>query len=152
MNFYLFLKLVHILCAIVAVGANISYALWLAIGKTNPQHALFALKVIKRLDDWIANPAYILALISGHVLLFIGAIPITTPWVLLGEGLFLTQGIIAFPLYTPTLRKQIEAGEQFGLDSAEFRALDKRATVLGVTLNILAVVIVAVMVIKPTLW
>jgi uncharacterized membrane protein len=150
MDFYLPLKLVHILCAIVAVGANMSYALWLTVGKMNPAHTLFALKGIKRLDDWIANPAYIIALATGHVLLLIGSIPITTPWVMIGEILFIAQGLIAFPFYTPTLRKQIQAGEQFGLQSSEFLALEKRSTMLGVTLNILAIVIVAVMVIKPS--
>ena len=150
MDFYLPLKLAHILCAIVAVGANMSYALWLTIGKMNPAHTLFALKGIKRLDDWIANPAYLLALATGHILLFIGSISITTPWVLMGEILFIAQGLIAFPLYSPALRKQIQAGERHGLNSPEFIALDRRATILGVTLNILAIAIVAVMVIKPS--
>ncbi len=149
MNTYLLLKLTHILCAIVAVGANMSYALWLMVGKMNPQHQLFALKGIKRLDDWVANPAYILALITGHIMLFVGEIPITTPWVMAGEILFIAQGVIAFPFYTPTLRKQIAAGEAHGLDSEEFRRLDRKGTALGMTLNILAVVIVAVMVLKP---
>lgn len=152
MDFYLPLKLVHILCAIVAVGANMSYGVWQTIGKKNPQYTLFVLKGVKRLDDWIANPAYILALITGHIMLFIGEIPITTPWVMLGEGLFIAQGIIAFPFYTPALRKQIEVGERFGLESDEFRRLDKRAAILGAILNLLAIAIVAVMVLKPTLW
>jgi uncharacterized membrane protein len=152
MNGYLILKLAHIFCAIIAVGANMSYALWLTLGKMNPEHTLFALRGIKRLDDWIANPAYFLALATGHVMLFVGDISITTPWVLLGEVLFVLQGVIALPFYTPTLRKQIAAAEQFGLQSAEFRALESRATILGVTLNILAVAIVAVMVFKPSFW
>jgi uncharacterized membrane protein len=149
MNTYLLLKLTHIFCAIIAVGANMSYALWLTVGKMNPQHQLFALKGIKRLDDWVANPAYILALITGHIMLFVADIPMTTPWVLAGEILFVAQGLIAFPLYTPTLRKQIAAGESLGLDSEEFRRLDRKGTILGITLNILAVLIVVVMVLKP---
>lgn len=128
-----------------------SYGLWLALGKMNPDHTVFALKGIKRLDDWIANPAYFGALITGHILLFMGSISITTTWVMLGEGLFILQGIIALPFYTPTLRKHIHAAETLGLRSEEYLRLDRRATVLGVTLNLLAIVIVGVMVLKPSL-
>jgi uncharacterized membrane protein len=152
MDFYLPLKLVHIFCAIVAIGANMTYGLWLKLGKMNPDHTLFILRGIKRLDDWIANPAYILALLTGHILLYIGSISITTPWVVLGEGLFILQGAIALPFYTPTLRKQIQAGERLGLKSAEFLALEKRAYILGIILTILAIAIVAVMVFKPNFW
>jgi uncharacterized membrane protein len=149
MNFYLALKLVHILCAIIAVGANLSYGLWLGLSKMNPQHTIFILKGVKKLDDWIANPAYFGSLITGHILIFVADIPFSTTWVWLGEALFVLQGIIALPFYTPLLKRQIAVGEAEGLDSPLYQTLERRAFVIGMTLNVLALAIVAVMVLKP---
>ncbi len=150
MEFYLPLKLVHILCAIVAVGANMSYALWFALAKRYPEHALFTLKGIKRLDDVVANPAYFGALVSGHILMFVADFSFSTTWIWLGEGLFVLQGIIALPFYSPLLKRQIALVESSGLNSEEYRQVERRATMLGWILNLLALVIVAVMVFKPT--
>src|SRR3979411_1603513 len=55
---YLIVKYIHILAAIVAVGLNISYAIWILRAQREPAHTGFALKGIKFLDDRIANPAY----------------------------------------------------------------------------------------------
>ena len=62
---YAILKSVHILMAIMALGANLSYPLWLYIGHKNDKNLPFALKGIQMLDDYMANPAYILSLFTG---------------------------------------------------------------------------------------
>jgi len=54
---YSLLKLVHIISAIVAVGANVSYFVWFSRVKGEPQpEQVFALRGIKTLDAWLANP------------------------------------------------------------------------------------------------
>jgi hypothetical protein len=40
MTLYEFLKFLHVLFAIVAVGFNLSYALWLSRAPKDPEHAL----------------------------------------------------------------------------------------------------------------
>ncbi|HKN80837.1 MAG TPA: DUF2269 family protein, partial [Actinomycetota bacterium] len=62
---YDILKFFHVLLAIVAVGFNASYAVWLARAATEPEHDAFALRGVKFLDDRIANPAYALLLVTG---------------------------------------------------------------------------------------
>ncbi len=54
----LILKYLHIFFAIVAVGFNISYAVWLARAARTPQHLGLALRGVKFLDDYFANPCY----------------------------------------------------------------------------------------------
>ena len=54
-------------------------------------------------------------------------------------------------VYTPTLRAQISALESSGAGSAEFRALAKRGTTVGIVLAVDVVAIVFLMVTKPTL-
>ena len=44
MSGYLFLKWFHVLMAITAFGANITYGLWLARADREPQHLAFALR------------------------------------------------------------------------------------------------------------
>lgn len=55
---YELLKYVHVLMAIVTVGFNASYAIWLRRAARAPEHRSFALRGVKLLDDRFANPAY----------------------------------------------------------------------------------------------
>jgi hypothetical protein len=52
-------KFVHVLLAIVAVGFNASYGIWLARAAKAPQATQsHVLRTIKFIDDRFANPAY----------------------------------------------------------------------------------------------
>lgn len=42
---YLFVKWVHILAAITAVGANVTYGVWLTRARANPEALPFVLRV-----------------------------------------------------------------------------------------------------------
>jgi hypothetical protein len=56
-DWYLSLKLVHVLSAIVAVGTNVTYFVWLVAmrGRSQAEQG-FALQTIKALDSRLANP------------------------------------------------------------------------------------------------
>ncbi len=56
-EFYPWIKTLHIFFAIVAVGANITYSVWVARAAREPEHTGYALRGIKFIDDRIANPA-----------------------------------------------------------------------------------------------
>src|SRR4030081_2741034 len=81
MSLYLILKFVHVLLAIVAVGFNLSYPIWLTRAQSDPEHALYVLRGIKILDDRFANPAYALLLVLGLGMTFMAGIPLSTFWV-----------------------------------------------------------------------
>ena len=59
------------------------------------------------------------------------------------------MGILAFLVYSPTLKKQIAVLEKLGSDSPEYKAIEKRQLLVGIILFALAISIVAIMVIKP---
>jgi hypothetical protein len=65
MNAYLLLKWVHVLMAVAALGANLTYGVWLARAARESQHLAFALRGVKILDDRIANPAYGVIFLTG---------------------------------------------------------------------------------------
>ena len=137
------------LLAIVAVGFNASYGIWLARAAREPAHLGHVLRGIKTLDDRFANPAYGLLLVTGLANVFIAEIPLTTPWVLGGLGLWFVLIALGAGVYTPTLRKQIAALDASGPDSPAYRALAARGLMVGIALAVIVVVIVFLMVVKP---
>jgi uncharacterized membrane protein len=63
-NPYLWLKLVHVLASIKAVGANLTYFFWLTMVRRSSEHSAY-LKGIRSLDARVANPAYIVLPVTG---------------------------------------------------------------------------------------
>jgi uncharacterized membrane protein len=149
MDWYPWLKTLHIFFAIVAVGLNISYAVWQARAAREPEHTGYALRGIKFLDDRIANPAYGGLLVVGILLVLMGPWEFTQLWVFTAIGLYLIMGAVAFFFYSPTLTRLIAAYESNGAATAEFSALSGRARTVGIILAVLVVAIIVLMVVKP---
>ncbi len=152
MSAYLILKWFHVLMAITALGANITYGVWFSRAAREPQHLAFVLRGVRMLDNRIANPAYGLLLLTGFALAGMGRIPFSTPWLLTSLILYAILIVIAAAGYTPTLRRQIQALDAGGPNSPEYQRLTARGTRLGILLAVIAVIIVFVMVTKPAVW
>ena len=149
---YLLLKWIHVLSAIVAVGANLTYGVWIARASRQPEALPFTLRGIKLIDDRLANPAYGLLLLTGLLMVLTFGWPWTTPWLLSGMFLFALVIMLGLLGFTPVLRHQIEALESEGSQSASYLALARRSTILGIVLAVLALTIVFLMVVKPAMW
>ena len=142
-------KFVHILLAITAVGFNASYGIWTGRAARSPEHLGFALRGVKFMDDRVANPAYGLLLLSGLTMVFVGHLSLTTFWISAALVLWLVVVGLGLLLYTPTLRRQIQALDSHGAESAEYRALASRATVAGIGTSAVVLAILVLMVFKP---
>ena len=145
------IKFIHILAAIVAVGFNISYAVWIIRARRDPSHTTFALKGIKFIDDRVANPAYGVLLLTGMLLVILIGYKFTTLWIDAALVLFAALIVVAATQYTPTLRNQVKLAEAGDTTSAEFTRLAKRGQILGQILAVIVLLILATMVFKPTL-
>ena len=149
MDFQL-LKFVHVLLAIVAVGFNASYGIWLARAAKAPVSTQsYVLRTIKFLDDRIANPAYGLLLVSGILMALSAGIPFSRVWIALAVGLWVVLLFVGLGVYTPTLRDQIRVLENEGPGSDEYQRLAARGRTVGIILGIIVIVIVYLMVAKP---
>lgn len=148
---YLILKWLHVLSAITALGANFTYPIWLRVAGREAQAKRFALRGISRVEI-LANIAYGVLLITGFSMLFVGKLPITTPWVLTAIVLYIIMGGIAARGYTPALRKQIQLAETPGPESAEYQTVEERSNRIGIVIVLLAVIIEFLMTVKPALW
>ncbi|MDR7419736.1 MAG: DUF2269 family protein [Armatimonadota bacterium] len=152
MTFYTVLKFLHVLLAIVAVGANVTYGIWIGRAARDPRHLAFTLRGVKVLDDRVATPAYVLLLLTGLGMLHAGEYSWATPWLLVSLVLYGVAVVLGLLGYTPTLRRQIEMLDARGPEALEYRALASRGQLIGVVLALLVVVIVFLMVAKPVLW
>jgi uncharacterized membrane protein len=147
---YLTIKFLHILLAIVAIGFNASYGIWIARAARSPGELGFALRGVKVLDDRFANPAYILLLVTGLAMSFLAGYPLTTFWIMAALILLVVALIVAYAVYTPTLRRQIAALETSGPDSDEYRRLARWGQIVGIALGVAVLLILLLMVFKPT--
>jgi uncharacterized membrane protein len=148
---YMTLKFIHILSAIVAVGSNITYGVWSARSAGDASRVSFALKGIKFIDDRIANPAYGVLLVTGLIMVFIGHWSITALWIVVALVGFVAVAVVGFAIYSPLLRNQIRLAGAGDVTSAEAVALSRRGRVFGPVLGIIVLVILAMMVFKPSL-
>jgi uncharacterized membrane protein len=151
LTLYSFLKFLHVLMAVVAVGFNASYGIWLSRLATAPEHAPFVLRGIKFLDDRIANPAYALLLILGLAMVWESGIPLSTFWISASLILYVALVVLAVTGYSPALRRQVALAEAGRIDSDEYRQVAKRGGIIGGILGVMVVVIIFLMVTKPTL-
>ena len=150
-DLYPWLKIAHILLAVVAVGFNLTYGILISRAAREPQHLGHVLRTVKVLDDRFANPAYILLPVLGVVMVFIGPWDITDFWILASLGLWVVLVALGATQYTPTLRRQIAALDTNGASSAEYVALQNRGNRLGMLMGAIVVVIIGLMVLKPSL-
>lgn len=149
---YLTLKYVHVLLAIIAVGFNASYGI--LIGRARRQgpdapELRFALRTVKFLDDYVANPCYMLLLLTGVTMVHISGLPWSLRWIHVSMALYVVLAILALAVYTPTLRKRIQVLEARGGSDPEFLRLSKRGGMVGALLGVIALSIIWLMVFKP---
>jgi len=146
---YSLLKTLHILSAIIAVGANLTYGVWAARAARDPEHLSFALKGIKLIDDRIANPAYGVLLVTGLVM-WLTTWPLGTRWILSGLFLYVVVAALAAVLISPALNKQIKLVDTGQAGSPESLAAAARLRGVGIFVSVVVIAIVFLMVFKPT--
>jgi uncharacterized membrane protein len=153
MDWYLPLKLVHVLSAIVAVGTNVTYFVWLAVmkGRSQPERS-FALETIKKMDSRLANPAYGILALTGVIMVLVSdGLGFTTLWILAAIGLYILVGVIGGALFAPSLRRQTELATTDGSGSVGYEAAARRTRTTGLLTMLPVAGILYVMVMKPTL-
>ena len=149
---YLLLKLVHVIAAIVAVGANVTYGIWILAASREGTSLPFVLRIIKRIDDRLANPAYGLLLVTGAAMVVVGGVSLASSWLVVAFALYVALVFVGLLGYTPTLKAQILLLERGGPKSPEYLREARRGQRLGAITGVIVVLILILMVLKPVLW
>jgi uncharacterized membrane protein len=142
------LLLIHVLAAITAVGANLTYAVWFRAAGTDQDRLVFVIRTVRMIDSRLANPAYIVLLVTGVLMVLAGAFSFTTGWILVAIGLYVATAAIGIFVFAPAIRRQLAEAERDPSSDA-YRAAANRSTTLGVITTALALTIVVLMVTKP---
>lgn len=142
------LKLVHVLAAIVAVGTNVTYFVWLSSARKHPEEAPHVLPGLKALDTRLANPAYVVLPITGILMVLDADLGFTTFWIATAIGLYVALAVIAGAYFSPSLRRQAELAAAAAEPSSYQRAA-RPTTVAGVVTMVPVAAILYLMVVKP---
>lgn len=147
---YSLLVFAHIMTAMVAIGFNFTYIVWIRRGHSNPDTLLFALKGVKFLDDFIANPLYLVAGVTGVLMIAMGKS--IASWLAVAIALYVIVMLTAYLIYTPLLSRQIKILSEKGSASAEYVAIANRSNLVGALLGAGVVMIVALKIFEPAFW
>ena len=142
------LLLIHVLAAITAVGANLTYAIWFRAAGTDQDRLVFVIRTVRAIDSRLANPAYIVLLITGVLMVLSGAYSFTTGWILAAIGLYIAVAVIGIAAFGPAIRRQLVEAER-DVTSPAYQAAARRSTTLGLITTVLVLLIVVLMVTKP---
>lgn len=150
-------RFLHVLGAVVALGFSLSYGLWLSRAELAGAAARpFVLRTISWIDRRLTTPAYVLQLVTGLILVFlIDASLLRQAWLELAIGLYALVVVLAMAVYAPAHRRQTALAERLAAGEPiedEYRAAGAKARRWGLAVTALTLVILALMVVKPTLW
>jgi uncharacterized membrane protein len=150
MEIYTATKFLHVTFAIIAVGYNASYGLWLGRAAREPKETqLFTLRTIRFMDDRVANPLYGLLALSGLFMVFNAGYPLTTPWIAIAIALYVVAIAFAVALITPNLRTALNALESGGPEAPVYKAAMVKGRTMGIAISLIVLAIVFLMVTKP---
>jgi uncharacterized membrane protein len=148
MSLIVLLKVIHVLAAITAVGANLTYTYWLRYAGKDRDRLAWTLRGISRLDNFIATPAYVVLLITGVLMVVSGAFSFQTGWIAAAIALYVVVVVVGIALYAPGVRRQIAEAE-VDPTSPAYAAAASRTNLFGVITTVIVLVIVVLMVAKP---
>jgi uncharacterized membrane protein len=147
MTWYLVVKFVHVFVAILAVGSSAGSSLWLRLAMAKPAHLPFALRSAKLLDERLTRPGLMVLLITG---LWMAATrwSLTLFWVRAALLLIVVVLVVLFAVAGPLWSQLIRVTEDGNPTSS--RRLEVWFEVVGAASGLILIVIIWLMVIKPS--
>ena len=145
------LKVVHILSVVVALGANMTYLFWMGRAAAEPAETVFIIESLRKLDRRVANPAYIAAALAGLGIVLTGPYGLTSPWILTAIFIYVLVAVLGITVYAPAIRTQLDLAQRAPTSPA-YATAARRSQALFFFVTGLVVLIVLLMVLKPSLW
>jgi len=147
---YTGLKWLHVVSISIGFGSNITHIFWIIAANRDPVHRANILRLIKKIDDRLAVPAWILATICGATM-WLWQWPTNTSWVIVSLVLtLLLSGMgIAFG---PFMYKWIGLAKISSPDNQPLVTLSRRLTIWWIGISVMVFFVLYLMVFKPALW
>ena len=144
---YLYLKLLHIFVAVVALGTSAGLGIILEFYGDDPLYGAFVLRAIERMIVLVVLPGYVLMLATGLWMASL-AWPFTADWIRVALGLWVL-GVVILGWSLAALRKLQRLHSSEGRASARLRRASIASRVSGATFGLVVVVTLYLMVFKP---
>ncbi|MCL4791406.1 MAG: DUF2269 family protein [Gammaproteobacteria bacterium] len=147
---YLSLKWLHIASACIGFGSNVTHIFWLLAANADPVHRSNILRLIKKIDDRLAVPAYVVTTICGTVM-WLALWPTNTPWIIVSLVVTLVLAAMG-TAYGPFMKRWIRLTALQQAEQRQIAGLSRVLTTawIGITVSVFAVLYL--MVWKPVLW
>ena len=158
-TFYNLVLFVHISAVVIAFGGTFTYGLVQAV-VTRPgqrRHVPFWHRVQHEVGNKLITPAAVLILLAGIYLAAVGNYDFGKLFVTVGIVIVVAVLGLGHAFFSPTELRAVEAAERDIAAAgdgevvlgAEYQALSKRLAAVGIATNLLVLVAIFVMVIKP---
>lgn len=149
MSWYLVIKFIHVLVAIVAVGSSAGSSLWLRLAMRSPANMPFALRTAKFLDEFLTRPGLIVLLVTG---LWMAATRWTLSlfWIRLALLMVVIVLVALYIAVGPLLGWLIRVAETDGIASKRWARSEARFEIIGGASGLIIIGIVWLMVTKPS--
>lgn len=144
---YVWVKFLHIVIAILALGASAGLGIVLEFYGSHPTHGPFLLRAIERIVALFVLPGYVLVLLTGLWMVNLSW-PLATNWIQAALVLW-GIGIAILAIFLAVLHKQRGLFETRGSTSTSYQRVSLLGRGLGATLGAVMILILYLMVFKP---
>ena len=145
---YLLVKFLHILIAILALGTSAGLGIVLEFYGNHPTHGVFVLRATERIVAFFVIPGYVLMLVTGLWMMNLSW-SFTTKWIQAALALW-GIGIAMLVISLAVLHRQIGLFDTKGPASTSYRRVSLLGRGLGAAAGLVVVIILYLMVFKPS--
>lgn len=144
---------IHVLAVVLAFGPTFAYGIVFSVIPKYPRSAPVLFEAIRKVDDYLVNPAMFVVLLAGIYLLADGHWSSSEAFITVGFIAIIVLMGLQHAFFRPQGRKALElaerdlkAGDTF---SAEFEEVSRRLGTVGPIAGLIVVVTIFFMVVKP---
>jgi uncharacterized membrane protein len=146
---YIAIKWFHVLGVCIGFGSNVTHIFWLLSANADIVSGAEKLRVVKKIDDRLAVPAYVVAIGCG-IAMWLWRWPLMSSWIIVSLVLSIVLTVMGIS-FGPFMKRWIMlAGEQPG--GEQLLRLSRRLTMWWIFIAATVLIILYMMVLKPVYW
>ena len=150
MELYIGLKWLHVVGACIGFGSNVAHLFWLMSANVDTVSGAEKLRVVKKIDDFLSVPAYVVAIGCG-IAMWLLHWPIYTSWIIVSLVLSTILTIMGIS-FGPFMKKWIRMAGEHAPGEGPLGVMARRLTIWWAFIVLSVFVILYLMISKPMLW
>lgn len=150
LEMYFSIKWLHIVGACIGFGSNMTHLFWIMSANGDNANRANILRLVKKIDDYMAIPAYIVTIACGMTM-WLWKWPTNTSWIiasLILSAILTVMGIS----FGPFMKRWIRLAQNNPDDQTMLPVWSRRLTIWWAGIAGSVFVIIFLMVRKPMLW